>query len=129
MATHRDLENPLELEVLKSKDDEKVESDTKDGPQESVSRIEKENQAHASFAHIMEQRITQFYQTLKVLTLFLAPILILVFIIYNIYANPKKEVPAEVITSLSKIMTNQMGGNFSPMLENPSNTSSILTSG
>ena len=129
MATQRDLENPVELELLKSKDDEKVESDTKDGPQESIPRCEKESQAHASFAHNMERRITQFYQTLKVLTLFLAPILILVFLIYNIYANPKKEVPAEVITSLSKVMSYEIGGNFSPIVENPSNFSSVQTSG
>ena len=129
MATHQDLENPLELEMLNSKDVNKVESDTKDGRETEAPRIEKEELAQASIGHILERRITQFYNMLKVLTLFLAPILILVFIIYNIYANPKKEVPAEVITSLSKFMTNQMGGNFSPMLEDPNNSSSLQTSG
>ncbi len=129
MATHPDLENPLELVMLNSKDAEKVESDTKDAPDTAAPRLEKEQLAQASIAHSLEQRITQFYNMVKVLSLFLAPILILVFIIYNIYANPKKEVPAEVITSLSKLMTNQMGGNFSPMLEDPHNSSSIQTSG
>jgi len=129
MATHPDLENPLELVMLNSKDAEKVESDTNDAPDTAAPRLEKEQLAQASIAHSLEQRITQFYNMVKVLSLFLAPILILVFIIYNIYANPKKEVPAEVITSLSKLMTNQMGGNFSPMLEDPNNSSSIQTSG
>ena len=129
MATHPDLENPLELVMLNSKDAEKVESDTNDAPDTAAPRLEKEQLAQASIAHSLEQRITQFYNMVKVLSLFLAPILILVFIIYNIYANPKKEVPAEVITSLSKLMTNQMGGTISPMLEDPHNSSSIQTSG
>jgi hypothetical protein len=129
MAKHPDLENPLELEMLNTKDFEKVESDTNDGPDTAAPQLEKKQLAQASIARSLEQRITQFYNMVKVLTLFLAPILILVFIIYNIYANPKKEVPAEVITSLSKFMTNQMGGNFSPMLEDPINSSSIQTSG
>ena len=47
MATHQDLENPLELEMLNSKDVDKVESDTKDGRETEAPRIEKEELTQA----------------------------------------------------------------------------------
>ena len=128
MATAKELENQVEMEVINSTDVETPKCDTNDSPQKTSPPLENEESPQASFTHIMERRITQFYQSLKVLTLFLAPILILLFVLYNIYANPKKEVPPEVITTLTKVMTNQMGGNLFPILEDPTNSSSITTS-
>ena len=128
MASKKDLENQVEMEVLNSKEAEKASGDTNDAPHKATLHLEKDDSPPASFAHIMEEKIKHFYHMLKVLTLLLAPILILLFVIYNFYANAKKEVPPEVITTLTKVMSGQMGGHFSHMFEDPSKSSSIQKS-
>ena len=77
---------------------------------------EAEVQSRISVFEKMEQRMKQLFVWLKLLFLYGVPALLVLFLIYNIFATPQKAIPEETTNKLLTIMKMQAGGNFAPII-------------
>ena len=106
-----------EMQVLNSGEAHSM--DNGDQPDASTKKEEvreAEVQYHISVFEKMEQRMKQLFVWLKLVFLYGVPALLVLFLIYNIFATPQKAIPEETTNKLLTIMKMQAGGSFAPII-------------
>ena len=90
--------------------------DQSDGSTKKDEDREAEVQSRISVFEKMEQRMKQLFVWLKLLFLYGVPALLVLFLIYNIFATPQKAIPEETTNKLLTIMKMQAGVNVAPII-------------